>query len=208
MRFAIAAMAAAWTIVLADISFVRADYYSSELAFCHQWQTTNPNAAGPYDGFGRIAQEKHQVPIAINSYEKALSIQPNDATAHNNLANLLADSGDFAGASRQYEWLLHNGSVGADPVAVMTNYAQLLGQEAFENHDPAMRDRAHELLEQAITMRPDYAQAHGILGEWNLAFGSREAAIRQFKIALNLRPEWKEIEEMLDNLQKNVATQP
>ena len=74
-------------------------------------------------------------------------------------------------------------------------------QEAVDRHDPAMRDRAHVLLEQAITMRPDYAQAHYILGIWNVAFGSRPAAIRQFKIALNLHPDWPEVRQKLEQLE-------
>ncbi|HEX4055987.1 MAG TPA: hypothetical protein VHX86_17115 [Tepidisphaeraceae bacterium] len=97
-------------------------------------------------------------------------------------------------------WLRHN-SGGADPVATMTNYAQLLGQEAFDQHDAAMRDRAHELLEHAAALRPDYAQVHYILGEWNIAFGSRPAAIRQFKIALNLRPDWPEVRRKLNEIE-------
>ena len=88
----------------------------------------------------------------------------------------------------------------------MTNYAQLLGQEAFDRHDAAMRDRAHGLLEEAVNLRPDYAQSHYVLGLWNIAFGSREAAIRQFKIALNLRPGWEDVEKMLENMQKKPAS--
>jgi tetratricopeptide (TPR) repeat protein len=87
----------------------------------------------------------------------------------------------------------------------MTNYAQLLGQEAFDRKDPALRDRAHGLLERAIALRPDYAQAHYILGLWNIAFGSRVAAIRQFKIALNLRPDWPEVQKELQKLQSSPA---
>ncbi len=79
----------------------------------------------------------------------------------------------------------------------MTNYAQLLAQQAFDRHDPAMRDKAHGLLNAALQLRPDYAQAHLILGEWNMAFGSREAAIRQFQIALELRPGWAEAQRLL-----------
>ena len=69
-----------------------------------------------------------------------------------------------------------------------------------------MRDRAHQLLEQAIEMRPDYAQAHYILGLWNIQFGSRTAAIRQLKIALNLRPDWPDVEEKLRKLQTSPPT--
>jgi len=205
LRPAIAGFALFWTGVLGCVSFLRGAYYINDASFCIQWQNTSPNAAGPYDGFGRLAQERREWSTAIGEYQKALSIQGDDATAHNNLANLLAETGDFGGASRQYEWLLSHNSVGADPVATMTNYAQLLGEEAVDRHDPAMRDRAHGLLEQAIAIRPDYAQAHYILGIWNVAFGSREAAIRQFKIALHLRPDWPEVEQELQKLQTSPA---
>ena len=82
----------------------------------------------------------------------------------------------------------------------MTNYAQLLAQVAFDRHDAGMRDKAHGLLNAALRIRPDYAQAHLILGEWNMAFGSREAAIRQLKIALALRPGWAEAERLLETV--------
>jgi tetratricopeptide (TPR) repeat protein len=190
-----------WTLILATVSYLRGEYYANDVSFCTQWQNTNPNAAGPHDGFGRIAQERGQFPTAIAEYQKALAIQPDDATARNNLANLLTDAGDFKGATEQYEWLLTHNSSGSDPVATMTNYAQLLGQEAYETKDPAKRDRAHGLLQQAIEIRPDYAQAHYILGEWNIAFGSRPAAIRQFKIALNLKPDWPEVRQKLQQLE-------
>jgi tetratricopeptide (TPR) repeat protein len=199
-RFAAAVFALTWTIILARVSFLRGSYYANDASFCIQWQNTNPDAAGPHDGFGRLAQERHQWPTAIQEYQEALAIQGDDATAHNNLANLLADTGDFAGAAQHYEWLLSHNSAGADPVATMTNYAQLLGQEAFDRNAPAMRARAHELLEEAIAIRPDYAQAHYILGEWNIAFGSRAAAIRQYKIALDLRPDWPEVQQKLQML--------
>jgi len=204
-RQAAAVFALLWTFILARVSFLRGEYYASDVSFCEQWQNTNPAAAGPHDGLGRIAQQRHQWSTAIAEYEKSLAIQSDDATARNNLANLLSDIGDFAGASRQYEWLLNNNGSGADPVATMTNYAQLLGQEAFDRKDPALRDRAHQLLEQAIALRPDYAQAHYILGEWNIAFGSRPAAIRQFKIALNLHPDWPEVQKELEKLQSSPA---
>ena len=206
LRPAMAGIALFWTLVLGCVSFLRGEYYINDASFCIQWQNTSPNAAGPHDGFGRLAQERREWSTAIREYQKALSIRGDDATAHNNLANLLAETGDFRGASGQYEWLLSHNSVGADPVATMTNYAQLLGEEAVDRRDPAMRDRAHRLLEQAITMRPDYAQAHYILGIWNVAFGSRQAAFRQFKIALNLRPDWPEVEKQLQKLQASPAT--
>lgn len=197
LRHAAAIGACVWICVECCITFYRGEYYTDDTSFCVQWRNTNPNAASAHDGLGRVAQEQKQWPTAIHEYQAALSIEPDDTTARNNLANVLADTGDFAGAAEQYEWLLNHNSAGADPVAVMTNYAQLLAQEAVDRRDAAMRDQAHRLLDAALQIRPDYAQAHLILGEWNMVFGSREAAIRQFKIALNLRPGWEEAEKLL-----------
>ena len=202
LRFAAATAVGIWMVIGGCVSFLRGSYYTDDASFCVQWENTSPNAAGPHDGFGRIAQDRGEFATAVSEYQKALAIEPSDATAHNNLANLLADAGDFAGASAHYEWLLSHNSTGADTAATMTNYVQFLGMEAVDRRDTAMRDRAHGLLEEAIAMRPDYAQAHYILGEWNIAFGSREAAIRQFKIALKLRPDWPEVEEKLEALEQ------
>ncbi|HEX4055985.1 MAG TPA: tetratricopeptide repeat protein [Tepidisphaeraceae bacterium] len=203
LRLPAAALSVLWIILFAGISFLRGCYYSNEFSFCEQWNNANPNAAGPHDGFGLIAQQRHQYSTAIAQYNKALAIEPNDATARNNLANILSETGDFAGASQQYEWLLHNNSSGADPAATMTNYAQLLAQEAWDYHDAAKRDRSHLLLEHAIMLRPDYAQAHYILGKWNEFFGSRTAAIRQFEIALDLRPDWPQARRQLEMLKSS-----
>jgi tetratricopeptide (TPR) repeat protein len=195
-----------WIALLACITYFRGSYYSDDASFCIQWQNTSPDAAGPHDGLGLLAQQRGQFPTAIQQYQAALDIQPDDATARNNLANLLATTGDFAGATQQYQWLMNNPASGADPVATMTNYAQLLGEEAFNRRDAALRDHAHQLLLEAIAIRPDYAQSHYILGLWNEAFGSREAAIRQFKFALSLQPGWNEVQQKLDGLTGRTAT--
>jgi tetratricopeptide (TPR) repeat protein len=197
LRRAAAIAACTWIAIEACVTFYRGDYYTDDASFSIQWRNTNPNAAGPHDGLGRVAQQRSQWETAIQEYQAALSIEPTDSTARNNLANVYSITGNFPGATQQYEWLLNHNSVGADPVAVMTNYAQLLAQQAFDRHDAAMRDKAHGLLNAALQLRPDYAQAHLILGEWNMAFGSREAAIRQFQIALELRPGWEEAQRLL-----------
>jgi hypothetical protein len=207
LRTAGATAVGIWMLVAGCVSYFRGAYYTDDASFSLQWGNTNPNAAGAHDGLGLVALKQKEFATAIDEYQKALAIQPNDATAHNNLANLLADAGDFSGASQHYEWLLNHPSAGADRVATMTNYAQLLGQEAVARDDPLMRDKAHGFLNAAVEMKPDYAQAHGVLGEWHEAFGSREMAIRQYKIALNLRPDWREVRKKLESLQ-GTSTQP
>jgi protein O-mannosyl-transferase len=206
LRLGVASGALAWTALLAVVSFLRGSFYFSDLTFSRQWAATSPEATGPYKGLGLVAQQQHQWPTAIQAYEHVLKLDPSDATAHNNLANLLADEGDNAGAAQHYEWLLTHDTPGADRAAILTNYAQLLGAEAAQTHDPHPRDRALQMLEEAIALRPGYAQAHYILGVWDQAFSTQEAAIEQFRIALRLKPEFTEVQKRLENLE--AATKP
>ena len=61
LRPAIAGFAIVWTLIFARISFLRGDYYTDDASFCIQWQNTSPDAAGPYDGFGRLAQQRQRM---------------------------------------------------------------------------------------------------------------------------------------------------
>lgn len=156
--------------------------------------------AGPHNGLGLIAQQQGDWKTAIEQYDQALQIEPNDAMAHNNLANLLAEAGDYTQAAAHYQWLLHNPGAGADLAATMTNYAEMLGNLAYTTHNQAQRDQAHHLLLEAINLRPTYAPAHYVLGQWHLAFGSRAEAIIQWRYALDLRPDWPELRKKLEKL--------
>jgi Tfp pilus assembly protein PilF len=81
----------------------------------------------------------------------------------------------------------------------MTNYAQMLGEEAAEGNS-GLSIQAHKLLLRAIELKPEYAQAHFILGVWNEAFGTKQAAMDEYKTALTLKPNWPEVRDRLDRL--------
>jgi tetratricopeptide (TPR) repeat protein len=198
--------AVAWIGLFAAVTFFRGSYYFSDLTFCRQWAATSPQATGPYKGFGLVAQQGHEYPTAIQAYQHVLKLDPTDATAHNNLANLLADEGNYDGAAPHYEWLLDHPPPGADMPATLTNYAQLLGTRAAETHDAALRDRSLQLLQRAIALRPGYAQAHYVLGVWDQAFSTPASAIEQFHIALSLKPDLMEVRQRLQKLE--AATRP
>jgi tetratricopeptide (TPR) repeat protein len=183
-----------WIACLGFITCLRASAYTDDTSFAVQWSNTNPNSAGAHAGLGLVAQEKHNPTVAIKEYRLALQFDPDSRTAHNNLANLLADQNNYPEASFHYRWLL---TQDPDDVFAMTNYAQMLGQEAFAEHDPQLATQARALLEQAIKLRPTYAQAHYILGIWQETFGTRDAAIAEFKIAQELRPDLPGLREHL-----------
>jgi Tfp pilus assembly protein PilF len=205
-RRAATVLACGWVIMLGYISFLRGSFYNDEISFCLQWVRTNPASANAHNGLAFIAQARHQQATALAEYQTALQLDPDSATAHNNLANLLAEQFDFAGAMAHYEWVLQHDP--KDAVA-MVGYAQTLGILAVQRHDPALRDRAHQLLERAIQLKPNYAQAHYIMAVWDEQFGTPEAAIAEFRKALELRPDWPDAQKRLDNLRlTKSATRP
>jgi tetratricopeptide (TPR) repeat protein len=203
-RRAAAIIGCGWLIMLGTISFLRGSFYNDEISFCLQWVNTNPVSANAHNGLAFIAQARNERATALAQYQIALQLDPDSATAHNNLANLLAEQSDFNGALAHYQWILQH-----DPkdTAAMVGCAQTLGLLAVQRHDPQLRDRARELLQRAIQLKPDYAQAHYIMAVWDERFGTRQSAIAEFEKALELRPDWPDAHKRLDNLRSmNPAT--
>ncbi|MGA3065430.1 MAG: hypothetical protein ABSF29_01145 [Tepidisphaeraceae bacterium] len=185
-RYSAAAVAVLWIAGLGFVSVLRASSYTDDTSFALQWLNTNPESAGAHNGLGLVAQSEHKPSVAIDQYTQALELDPDSKTAHNNLANLLADRNDYAAAAVHYRWLL---TQNAEDVSALVNYAHMLGQQAYAQHNPALRDQAHAILIDAINLRPNYAQAHYILAIWNETFSTRDSAIAEFQKALALRPD-------------------
>jgi tetratricopeptide (TPR) repeat protein len=205
IRRAAAVIAVGWISLFAGVTYLRGSYYMDETAFVLQWLRTNPNSAGAHNGAGYIAQQQHLSKTAIDEYRLALEADPDSKTAHNNLANLLADQGNYAEAAGHYRWIL---TQEPDDTVAMTNYAQMLSEEAYENHDQQLATQARHLLDRAIELKPKYAQAHYVLGAWNEAFGTKEDALSEYIIALNLRPGWPQVERRLAALEWQPTTLP
>ena len=188
-----------WIGAFGWVSYLRGAFYTDDASFSATWNETNPSAPGAYIGMGLVAQQKHDYETARHAYEKAVELDPNSNSAHNNLANLLTDMGLYRQAAAHFQWLLANNR--QDTVVVMTNYAQMLGTEAYATHNVTLHFWARDMLNDAIRMRPKYAQAHYVLGLWNEAFGTRDEAIKEFKTALKLRPDLPDAQNQINKLE-------
>jgi tetratricopeptide (TPR) repeat protein len=62
----------------------------------------NPSGGLCWAGLGRIAEIHRQYGLAMQYYARAVELDPIDPRAHFQLANMLAISGQFAAAARQY----------------------------------------------------------------------------------------------------------
>lgn len=114
---------------------------------------------------------------AANSYHKAITLQPQFFEAHANLGTVLQKQGKLEDAISSYYKAL---SINEDP-------------RGHFNLGTALRDKG-KLVEaithfkDAITMLPNYADAHNYLGECLRDQGDMEAAIKSYLDALEINP--------------------
>ena len=142
----------------------------------------NPEHFGSLHAIGVIALKRNAPAEALEPLEKAVSLAPNSAEAHNDLGMALASLGRPADAIAHFE----------KAIALNPDFAT-----AYNNLGNALMEmeRSREaiaMFEQAIAHRPGYATA-----EFNLAGAlaerdRHEDAVAHFERALAARPDWIE----------------
>jgi superkiller protein 3 len=121
---------------------------------------------------------------AIDAYRRALVIRPDYLPCANNLGKALLDSGDAEGAVKVLRDEVDKGG-GGD--------AELVYNLAVAEARKGDSDAAVDAYRKAISLRPDYAEAHNNLG---VLLGSRDGKqglvgmLREFQAALRGRPRY------------------
>lgn len=174
-------------------------------------------AFGPIHKFlGVVYARMGQDESALDSYDRALEIQPDDAEVHNNRGNALGRLGRHRQALASFERALqlqpdyaeaHNGRGSSlqelgQPEAAVTAYRQALSlradyPEAHNNLANALHELGHpeealECLATALRLNPGFAQAHNNRGRVLLSLGQSQQAAQCFNNALELQPVYYE----------------
>jgi len=157
-----------------------------------------------------------RVPEAIQIFEKALRILPDDAEGHRRLANALVQAGKVREAIGHYEQALR---IDPDDAEAHNNVGTIyladgkLG-DAIGHYEQALRikpdyaevhnelgialyqlDRVQEAIghfEQALRIKPDYLEAHYNLGVALVRAGRIPEAIAHLEQALRIKPDFAE----------------
>ena len=116
---------------------------------------------------------KHE---AVDAYQTAVALSPQDAVAHNNLGSTLKALGRLDEAEASYN----------QAIALKPDFA-----EAHNNLGNTLKvlgrlDEAEASYNQAIALKPDFVKAHSNLGITLNALGSRESALKHFEKSLQL----------------------
>jgi len=142
-----------------------------------------PNLLGGVNfSMGRLEQ-------AVESFTRALRINPEFAEAHNNMGNALNALRKSEEALVSFEKALQ---IKPDFVEAHNNMGNALN--ALGRHEEAV-----VYCNKALRIRPDIAEVHNNLGNALLALGRFEEAVVNYKNALQLRPDFAEAHSNLGN---------
>jgi protein O-GlcNAc transferase len=141
-----------------------------------------PNSAILLNIQGAVFASNNQLDFAIESYSKAITINPGYAQVYNNLGIAL--------------YKLHRNNEAIDnykrAISLKSNFS-----EAFNNLGNAIREidkinNAIPYYERAITINPKYAEAYNNLGAAYRDLNNNSQAIKNYKSALKIKPNYSE----------------
>jgi tetratricopeptide (TPR) repeat protein len=165
-------------VTLALLSHIQSEMYKDVETV---WQTTiskNPTAWMAHNNLGAVLLQKGQLDDAIQHFQQAIGIKPDEAGAFANLGNALLQKGEFDQAILQYQKAIELKPAEAGLHYNLAN--ALLGQGQVD-------DSITE-YETALKINPNYSDAHNNLGAVLLQNGELDRAIDHYQKALEINP--------------------
>jgi len=128
-----------------------------------------------------------QLDIAVQNYEKALSIKPDYAKAHYNLGGALQELGKLHDSVKSYE----------NSIALEPENAQAHNNLAIVLRELDQLEEAEASCRKAIVLDPEYAEAHSSLSIILYANGDLNSALKSIEKAYSIDPKLKIIKLLL-----------
>jgi tetratricopeptide (TPR) repeat protein len=140
-----------------------------------------PKSADAQNALGEAYLAANDFKDARTPFEQALKLKPQYAVAHLNLGSVLLQSGDFKLAAGHLDRAIE--LLGHDSDAAYARYLRAKAYSAVSDPQNAAR-----LLEEAIALRPDYAEAWSDLGQARKLLLDDAGALAAEKRAVELKP--------------------
>ena len=128
-----------------------------------------------------------QLDIAVQSYEKAISIKPDYAKAHYNLAGALQELHKLYDSAKSYE----------NTIALEPENAQAHNNLAIVLRELNQLKEAEASCRKAIVLDPEYAEAYSCLSIIQYTNGDLNSALESIKKAYSINPKLKIIKLLL-----------
>lgn len=127
---------------------------------------------------GRTLQQQQNFYGAERAYRKAIKLNPDFAEAHNNLGNVLLDSGKFKEAEIAYKTTSR----------LLPNHPMVLSNTGNALQRQEKNDEAIIWLNRAIAVDPSYADSYYNRGNALKELGQLREAVSSYNMAIKLNP--------------------
>jgi len=141
-----------------------------------------PRSAEAQNALGEALNAFGDAQAARGPFEKAVSLDPKFAQAHVNLGMILLEAGEFDGAARHLDRATE--LLGHKPDAA---YAHYLRAKVYTEQNDVPKAAAQ--LQQAVALRPDFAEAWSDLGDALKTLSDDAGGLAAFEKAVSLAPD-------------------
>ncbi|XP_076445747.1 protein O-mannosyl-transferase TMTC3-like [Babylonia areolata] len=174
-------------------TFVRNYDWTSEYSIFRAALTVNQDNAKLWNNVGHALEKVQKYQEALDYFEKAASIQPDDIGAHINVGRTYVNLNQSAPAEKAYHRAIdlfppvikgksYTARVAPNHLNAYLNLANLVSK------DPSRLDEARALLQQAIAMRTDFIDAYINLGDIFVKLDRIPDAQTTYEEAIKIEP--------------------
>jgi protein O-GlcNAc transferase len=155
---------------------------SESIAQLSEGVRLRPQSAEAHNALGEAYNTFHDLKAARQEFEKAVALDPGFAQAQVNLGLVLVESGEFAAAAGHLDRAVR--ILGHVPDAAHPLY---LRAKVYTEQNEV--EKAAAQLQQAVSLRPDFAEAWSDLGQARKTLLDDAGTIAAFERAVELSPD-------------------
>ena len=168
--------------ILAALTWHQTKIYDNLETLWRDTLAKNPAAWMAHNNLGALLARQGKLTEAIEQYERALQLKPDEAEAYTNLGGVLARQGKLTEAVQNCERALQ-----LEPDYAEAYYNLAVALAAQGKLPEAIKD-----YQRALQLKPDYPEACNNLGVALSEQGKLPEAIKNYERALQLKPDYPE----------------
>lgn len=172
-------------LVLAALSaaaYVQTTYWKNSISIWTRTLSRWPHSYIAHCNLGIAFADRGDVPEAVQHFNQALQINPDDAKSINNLGKVLTSQGKVDAAIQDFHHALQ---LEPDDAKILNNLSVALADEGKVND-------AIQELEHALQLKPEYAEAYYNLGNIYASRADYDDAAQNYEEALEINPDFAE----------------
>jgi len=178
-------------LILGALSWQRSWVYKNEETLWIDTLAQNRNCWVGHNGLGHVLDQKGHVDEAIEQFQKAVEINPNDAQIRSNLGGAFLQKNQTDEAIEQFQKALE----------IKSNYADARNNLGVALLQKGQVDEAMGQFQKVLEIKPSHAQAHYNLGLALFQKGLMNEAMAEYQKALQLKPDYAEAQNSLDKVE-------